>query len=77
MAITEPLMEKITQLRSIPGKEVTSLQLICTFIERRIQPLAARAHCMWDYTGRRDSTRFTFNELREAEIDEGVRAVLS
>jgi hypothetical protein len=30
---------------------------------------------MWDYTGRRDSTRFTFNELREAEIDEGVRAV--
>jgi hypothetical protein len=75
MAITEPLMEKITHLRSIPGKEVTSLQLICTFIERRIQPLAARAHCMWDYTGRRDSTRFTFNELREADIDEGVLAV--
>jgi hypothetical protein len=36
MAITEPLMEKITQLQSIPGKEVTSRQLICTFIERRI-----------------------------------------
>jgi hypothetical protein len=77
MAITEPLMEKITQLRSIPRKEVTDLQLIRTFIERRIQPLAARAHCMWEYTGRQDSTRFTFDELREAKIDEGVRIVTS
>jgi hypothetical protein len=24
---------------------------------------------MWDYTDRRDSTRFSFDELREAEID--------
>jgi hypothetical protein len=32
---------------------------------------------MWDYTGRRDSTRFSSDELREAEIDDGVRAVTS
>jgi hypothetical protein len=56
MATTEPLMKKIVQMRSIPGKELTDLQLICTFIEHRVQPLAARAHCMWDYTGRRDLT---------------------
>jgi hypothetical protein len=77
MATIEPLMKKITQLRSIPGKEVTGLQLIHTFIERRVQPLAARVHCMWDYTGHRDPTRFTFDELREAEIDEGVHAITS
>jgi hypothetical protein len=40
----------------MPEKELSGLQLIRTFIERRIQPLASRAHCMWDYTGRRDST---------------------
>jgi hypothetical protein len=32
---------------------------------------------MWDYTGRRDSTRFTYDELKEAEIDDGVCAVTS
>jgi hypothetical protein len=56
MKITQPLMEKIQQLWATPEKELSGLQLICTFIERRIQPLAARAHYMWDYTGRRDST---------------------
>jgi hypothetical protein len=54
MAVTQPLMERIWKLRATPGKEVSSLQLICTFVERRIQPLAARAHCMWDYTDHRD-----------------------
>jgi hypothetical protein len=32
---------------------------------------------MWDYTRRRDSTRFTSDELKEAEIDEGVHVVTS
>jgi hypothetical protein len=40
MKITQPLMEKIQQLRAMPRKELSGLQLICTFIERRIQPLA-------------------------------------
>jgi hypothetical protein len=75
MKITEPLMEKIEQLRSTPQKELSGLQLIRTFIERRVQPLAARAHCMWDYSDRRDSTQISSDELREAEIDECVRAV--
>jgi hypothetical protein len=77
MAITKPLMEKIQWLRPTPEKEVSGLQLIRTFIERRIRPLVARAHCMWEYTDHRDSTRFTFDELKEAEIDDGVRAVTS
>jgi hypothetical protein len=32
---------------------------------------------MWDYTGHRDPTRFSSNELREVEINDGVRAVTS
>jgi hypothetical protein len=77
MTTTEPLMEKIWKLQATPEKEVSGLQLIHTFIERRIQPLVARAHCMWDYTDRRDSTRFSSNELREAEINDGVHAITS
>jgi hypothetical protein len=34
-------MEKIQQLRATPKKELSGLQLIRIFIERRIQPLAA------------------------------------
>jgi hypothetical protein len=75
MKTTEPLMEKIQQLRATPKKELLGIQLIRTFIERRIQPLAARANCMWDYSDRRDSTRISLDELHEAEIDDCVRAV--
>jgi hypothetical protein len=70
-------MEKIQQLRATPEKELSSLQLIRTFIERQIKPLAARAHCMWEYTGRRHPTRFSSDELREAEINDGVRVITS
>jgi hypothetical protein len=66
MKITQPLMEKIQQLWATPKKELSGLQLIRTFIERRVQPLAARAHCMWDYTDRRDPTRISSDELKEA-----------
>jgi hypothetical protein len=75
MATTEPLMQKIAQLQSTPGKEVTSLQLTPTFIERRIQPLVARAHCMWDYSGRKDPTRLSSDELKDIEIDNVVHAI--
>jgi hypothetical protein len=75
MEITEPLMEKIQQLRATPKKELSGIQLIQTFIERRIQPLAARAHYMWDYIDHRDSTQITPDELHKAEINDCVRAV--
>jgi hypothetical protein len=77
MVITDPLMEKVWQLRATPEKEVFGLQLIRTFIEHRVQPLAARVHCMWDYTDCRDSTRFTSDELKENEIDDGVHTITS
>jgi hypothetical protein len=75
MKTTQPLMDKIQQLRATPKKELSGIQLIRTFIERRIQPLSARAHCMWDYTDRQDSTRISPDELKEADIDDSVRAV--
>jgi hypothetical protein len=75
MNINQPLMEKIQQLRATPKKELSGIQLIRTFIECRIQPLSVRAHCMWDYTDRQDSTRISPNELKEAKINNSVRAI--
>jgi hypothetical protein len=68
-------MKKIQELWSTPKKELSGIQLIRTIIERQVQPLAARAHCMWEYTDCRDPTRMTSDELKEVEIDDGVRAV--
>jgi hypothetical protein len=75
MKITQPMMEKIQQLRATPKKELSGIQLICTFIERRVQPLAAWAHCMWDYTDHQDPTHVSSDKLKEAKIDDGVCAV--
>jgi hypothetical protein len=72
-AVTEPLMEEILTLRSTVKKEVTGLQLIRVFLERRVQPLMARSHRMWEYSGRKDSTRFTEDELKIDELDTKVR----
>jgi hypothetical protein len=68
-------MKKIQELWSTPKKELSGILLIHTFIECRVQPLAAWAHCMWEYTDHRNPTRMTSDELKEVEIDDGIRAV--
>jgi hypothetical protein len=49
MVITQPLMEKIQQLWATPRKELSGLQLIRTFIERRIQPLVIRLQYIYNF----------------------------
>jgi hypothetical protein len=75
--IAKPLMQKIVELRSNPRKEATGFQLVCTFIEHQVQPLVARAHCMWEYSGRIDSTRLSVDELKEIDLDDKVHALTS
>jgi hypothetical protein len=77
MSAIEPLMTKIQELCLTPRKELTRPQLIWPFIKRRVQPLSARTHCMWDYSGRNDSTRVSDDELKAAEINERIRPVTS
>jgi hypothetical protein len=77
MAATEPLRTKIQELCSTPGKELAVLQLIRFFIEHRVHPLSAHTHCMWDYSGRNNSTRVSNDELKAIEIDERIRLLTS
>jgi hypothetical protein len=77
MKITEPLMEKIQALRSDAGREVTGFQLIRLFLERRVQPLAARPRRMWEYTGKKDSMRLCSEDLKEAEVDAKMKSITS
>ena len=59
IAETNQLMSRIEELQSKVGLEVSSLQIMATFIRRRIQPLRAQLHPMWQYTGVDDPTRLS------------------
>src|SRR3954467_3839021 len=54
VAEIEALYRRVEDLQLIPEKEVNTVDIICTFLERRVQPLQARAHPMFLYAGRRD-----------------------
>ena len=69
------LLSRVADLRFAPGKELTGMQLICTFLKRRIQPLQARVHGMWEYSGLQDPTRTSPEEISGEELEARVRQI--
>jgi hypothetical protein len=67
-AKVKTLYARVRELQIIPGREVDGIDIIRTFLERRIQPLQARAHPMWIYTGQSDPTRSQEENLSSAEL---------
>jgi hypothetical protein len=59
------LMAKIKQLQD---EGLTGIVLIVTWPDWRIQPLEAREHPMWAYSGVSDSTRGTATELSNKDF---------
>ena len=58
------LMEAVSRLQG----EITGVDLISTWVRRRIQPLQARQHPMWEYSGPADPTRIGQEELSNSEV---------
>ncbi|KAM0930451.1 hypothetical protein ACQ4PT_001125 [Festuca glaucescens] len=50
------------------GDEMFGLQVLSTFLKRRVQPLQARAHPMWMYSGVSDPTRVMEEKLSSKEL---------
>ena len=74
-AEADQLLSQVATLRSAPNRELTGIQLISTFLKRRIQPLQARAHAMWMYSGFQDPTRTSPEELSSDDLESRVRQV--
>ena len=74
-AEADQLLSQVATFRCAPGKELTGIQLISTFLKRRIQPLQARAHAMWMYSGLQDPTRTSPEELTSEDLESRVRQV--
>ena len=68
-------MEKVLKLQTTAGREVTGIHLLAIMAKRRVQPLRARAHAMWGYSGASDPTRSRAVELSDAEAEKLVRSL--
>uniref|UniRef100_A0ACD5U622 Uncharacterized protein n=1 Tax=Avena sativa TaxID=4498 RepID=A0ACD5U622_AVESA len=72
----EELYRRVEDLQVIPEKEVNGVDIIRTFLKRRVQPLQSRAHPMFLYTGRHDPTRVAAEELSKGDLDRVLRPLL-
>ena len=54
---------------------VTGLDLLEVFLGRRIQPLQARDHPMWHYSGADDTTRTHPEEVLETTVAQWLRSI--
>ena len=66
------LVERVVQL---VRDGVTSMDLLEVFLSRRIQPLQARDHPMWMYSGLEDSTRIHPEDVSEDTVEQWLRGI--
>ena len=57
------------------GKEVNGVHLIAMFIKRRVHPIQAREHPLYEYAGAADATRVSAEELSAGEVEARVCAL--
>ena len=71
-AQVKELVERVVQL---VRDGVTGMDLLEVFLGRRIQPLQARDHLMWMYSGLEDTTRIHPEEVSEDILENWLRGI--
>ena len=66
------LVERVVQLVC---DGVTGMDLLEVFLSRCIQPLQAREHLMWMYSGLEDSTRIHPEDVSEDTVEKWLRGI--
>jgi hypothetical protein len=70
----KPLLTHIQSLKSTARGALTGTQLMA-FLQRRIQPLQARVSRLWSYSGSKDPSRVSKEDLEKKGLDKRVRAL--
>jgi hypothetical protein len=70
---TKPLGARIHALQTGEGKDLSGLQIMTHFLRVRVQPIQARVHAMWCYSGSKDPTRVSKEDLSTAELEKIAR----
>jgi hypothetical protein len=71
----KPLLSRIQSLKSVAGGALTRTQLRAFFLQRHIQPLQARVSILWTYSGSKDPSRVSKEDLEKKGLDKRVRAL--
>ncbi|KAM0904346.1 hypothetical protein ACQ4PT_018060 [Festuca glaucescens] len=70
---TKPLMARIHALQTDKGKELSGLQIMTHFLRLQVQPIQARVSALWTYSGSKDPTRVSKENLSTSELEKLVR----
>jgi hypothetical protein len=69
----DELFAKFLRIRETDGQTMIGTEVAAVFLKRRVQPIMARVHPMWSYSGPKDETRINIAELSEKELLDEVR----
>lgn len=73
----EQALPPMREIVSLKKNGLDAMDLIATFVTRRVQPLQARARGMWTYTGLTDNTRYSNVEMLQEEFEQRMRVITS
>jgi hypothetical protein len=71
----KPLLTRIQALKSASGGALSGTQLMLFFLQWRIQPLQHRVSKLWSYSGLKDSSRVSEEDIDKKDLNKRVRAL--
>ena len=71
--VVEALYQRVQSIRMVRGQTSIGTEIAALFLKRRIQPLMAREHPMFEYSGPEDPTRLDEVDLSDDELKAEVR----
>jgi hypothetical protein len=71
----KPLLTRIQALKSGSGGALLGTQLMSFFVQRRVQPLQHHVSKLWSYSGLKDPSRDSEEDIDKKDIDKRVRSL--
>jgi hypothetical protein len=71
----KPLLARIQSLKSATGGALSGTQLLTFFLQRRIPPLQHRISKLWSYSGSKNPSRVSKEDIDKKDLDKRVRAL--
>jgi hypothetical protein len=71
----KPLLARIQALKSGSAGALSGTQLMSFFLQRRVQPLQHHVSKLWSYSGLKDSSRVSEEDIDKKDLDKRVTAL--
>jgi hypothetical protein len=71
----KPLLARIHALKSGSRGALSGTQLMSFFLQWQVQPLKHRITKLWAYSGLKDSSRVSKEDIEQKDLDKRVRAL--